>query len=295
MDHIDLERPKLIDVGEVEHALLLKTANDFIGGKVDYKFTNLEKMALMPFFTNGNKRVFFVHNLPASIASALLAMYSRLKNERGMRGHFVDNLLPILLCSMLNWQPGDGSMPDDNKNLKKITDYIKDNKLTSLDKFCEFHIGHMVVFSRFLKNCQTDMDFMTQLASSPKISAFLGMYLDSYGHNSIARTANFMIGIEDVSILAAKSLEWGRPGAGYIELSTRYVDFSRRSQYPIEKEFEIIDSVYGSDLAKRIGLVIRESVNMYKQLVGDNFDGLLPRFFRESFRGLIDEKTFPRP
>lgn len=263
---------------------LLACARNFVNAKTDYVFTPREKLALGQFFTNDDKKVLFIHSLPTSVTSALLAMYSRLKNPRGLRGHFVDNLLPLLLTTFLKQFQNLA----DPKDVKKIADYIKENYLATLDKFCEFNKEHEAAFSQFLDAVHLNPDYVCRLSDSPKVKAFLGLYLDAYGHNSIARTANLVLGIEDVSILTAKSLEWGRPGAGYIELSTRYVDFSRKSTYPIEAELEIIG---GKDLAGAVGSVISDSVDYYIKMFGDSKgQGILSRFFTEQFEKLLDQK-----
>jgi thymidylate synthase ThyX len=267
---------------EGKNKALLDCARSFVGARPDYEFTPLEKMALMPFFTNGNKKVFFVHGLPASVVSALLAMYSRLKNPRGLRGHFVDNLLPFLLTTLLR------KFNQSQAQTKEIANYLKENNLDTLDKFFSFDVEHADAFAEFLSNSRLNSKFMRKLADSPKIKAFLGIYLDAYGHNSIARTANLVLGIEDVSILTAKSLEWCRPGVGYIELSTRYVDFSKNAFYPIEREVAIFDE----SLADRVAVVIHQHAEYYRQLFSEGAGayGILPAFFTGLFEDRIDSK-----
>ncbi len=270
---------------------MLDHARAWIRAKVSYKFSGREVMALMPFFTNGNRRVFFIQNLPTSITSALLAMYSRLKNGRGIRGHFVDNLLPLLLTGFLTrFADRDPKSAKEGKELQKeIQDFIKDNDLATLDKFCEFDVEHELVFYRFIKSIGADPEYQKKLANSSKIKLFLGMWLDSYGHNSIARTSNLVLGVEDVSILAAKSLEWGRPGAGYIELSTRFVDLQVAGLYQIESELDIISPGLGG----RVQGAILEQFWAYQKLLdrmtqdGEE-QGLLTGYFREQFA-----KTMP--
>jgi thymidylate synthase ThyX len=259
-----------------------------VQGKVPYKFIGQEVVALMPFFTNGNRRVFFIHNLPASITSALLAMYSRLKNKRGLRGHFVDNLLPILLTSFLSRfaDRNPKTSQEEKSLLKEVSDFIKDNDLTTLDKFCDFDVEHQLVFYQFIRSVGSEPEYLKRLANSSKIRAFLGMWLDSYGHNSIAGAANLVLGVEDVSILAAKSLEWGRPGAGYIELSTRFVDLQVAGFYRIESELDILAPDTG--LGNRAYGVIMEQFCQYQKLLDSVTqdgprEGLLSGFFREEF------------
>lgn len=223
-------------------------AREFVNAPVDYTFTVEEQTVLAPFVSNTDKKVFFIQNLPASIYSALLAMYSRLKNPRGLRGHFVDHMVPALIV-------GKGT------KFSELSDEM-------LDEFC---------------TAASQPEYWTDLANAARIREFLAMWLDAYGHNSIARPASFVLCLEDVSILAAKSLEWGRPGSAYIELSTRYVDFSGKSQYPIWNELAVIDA----ELATLVREHIEARVAQYRTLIGSNFDGPFPNFLRAHWSGIV--------
>jgi thymidylate synthase ThyX len=251
--------------------LMNVAARQFIHAPVDYTFTEREKMALKPFFSNIDKKVFFIHHLPASVYSALLAMYSRLKNPRGLRGHFVDHLVPLLMHAPSMFLEG-----RDIGDWKKMQAGFKKAGLTTLDKICEHESAYQISFDWFLE-ASGDPEYWTKIANADRIREFLSMWLDSYGHNSIARPADFVIGIEDISILAAKSLEWGRPGAAYIELSTRYVDFSGKSQYPIWNELAPVDM----GLAVAVRAHIEARVEQYRTLIGSDFDGPFPVFLRD--------------
>ncbi len=223
-------------------------ARESINAPVDYTFTEREKRALTPFVSNTDKKVFFIQSLPASVYSALLAMYSRLKNPRGLRGHFVDHMVPALIV-------GKGT---------------KFNEV-SPDRLNDFCIA------------APDPAYWTKIANADRIREFLSMWLDAYGHNSIARPADFVLCLEDVSILAAKSLEWGRPGSAYIELSTRYVDFSGKCQYPIWNELAAVNA----DLADTVHAHIEARVAQYRTLIGTDFDGPFPAFLREHWSDIV--------
>jgi thymidylate synthase ThyX len=90
--------------------------------------------------------------------------------------------------------------------------------------------------------------------------------------------------LEQVSILAAKSVEWTRPGTGYIELSTRYVDMHGKEVYPIEKELEL----FGISSAA-VKEVINESFKLYCELQGESYTGPFPKFLRQQYRQIIPE------
>ncbi|HXK36125.1 MAG TPA: hypothetical protein VJ553_00910, partial [Candidatus Paceibacterota bacterium] len=53
-------------------------AREFVLAPLEYSFTERERRALRPFFSNVDRKVFFMSGLPESVAATLLAMYSRL-------------------------------------------------------------------------------------------------------------------------------------------------------------------------------------------------------------------------
>jgi thymidylate synthase ThyX len=61
--------------------------------------------------------------------------------------------------------------------------------------------------------------------ASDKARKFHEKYVVGFGHASVAEGAVIHMGVENVSILAAKALEDARIGASFIEKSTRYVVF----------------------------------------------------------------------
>ena len=234
-------------------------------------FSDLEKQTLTPFFTNNRSRVFFVHTLPEAVVDVLMSMYSRMKNPRGIRGVFVDSFLPLFLASTLK-ETGRRFEGSPEK-------YLAHYKVTSLEKFVAGSKEARQALSTFLDSIHVDPKYIMKLSAAPRVKKFLSLYLDKYGHNSIARMAKLSLCLENISILAAKSLEWTRPGTGYIELSTRFVDMSMKSLYPIWK----ILAEYGVSEKVARGVVERE-FKLYQHFLGENFNGLFPSFLRERYR-----------
>lgn len=257
---------------------LIAHAREFLTSeKYQPRFTEVETHILQPFFTNVDSRVFFIHSLPEAVIDVLLSMYSRMKNRRGLRGMFVDAFLPQFLASGLR----ETLERFDGESEK----FLKHYKITSLQEY----IGHSEEACRsleeFMGALAVDPEYIQKFSSGSKIKKFLGMWLDKYGHNSIARMAKLSLCCENISILAAKSLEWTRPGSGYIELSTRYVDMSGKDMYPIEEEL----ARFGVD-KKRVRSVMDHAFNQYRELQGDNFNGSFPQFLRDKYRRMFDEK-----
>ena len=252
---------------------VLDLGRQFVFSELKYFWTSNEARVLRLFFTNLFSRVFFMFGLPPNDGASLLAMYSRIKNTRGLRGAFVDNFLPQFLATRL--------MVVEEEYGGSEAEFLKKNKIKRLDDFVNFSEKTAELFEEFL-TAMADPDYMTKFANSRKVLAFLKTWLDKYGHNSIARTANLWICCEMISILAAKSFEWNRPGSGFIELSTRYVDMSGKDYYPIQRE---LAELYGINPLK-ITSVIEKGFSLYRELAGENFDGSFPCFLREQFGGL---------
>ncbi|PIT90536.1 MAG: hypothetical protein COU22_01640, partial [Candidatus Komeilibacteria bacterium CG10_big_fil_rev_8_21_14_0_10_41_13] len=77
---------KAIDMQEK----LIQIARQFINSTLDFEWTEAEKNLVDKVFTNADKRVFFIYNqLPANMIAVLMAIYSRMRNKRGLRGTFV--------------------------------------------------------------------------------------------------------------------------------------------------------------------------------------------------------------
>ena len=256
-------------------------AREFVARSI-YVFSELEQRVLRSFFTNTDRRVFFMHSLPSNVAATLLAMYSRIKNPRGLRGVFVDNFLPEFLASFLG--------ETENVWGGEATKFLKARNIDSLGVFYEYSVESGGLVEGFLREIHINPDYLQELAESKKTRRFTDTYLDKYGHNSIARPASYWLGFEQISILAAKSIEWGRPGetedSSFIELSTRYVDMSGKDYYPADEEL----GCYGVD-ARAVRDVIGKSFGYYRELQGENFSGPFPRYLRETFGHLFrDEK-----
>lgn len=277
----------------VDQEMLIQHARDFLQDpSLRPHFTELERSALLPFFTSVEGRVYFVHSLPETVTDVLLSMFSRIKNPRGLRGVFVGSFLPLFLASeLLEVEKNFGG------NIEK---FLLHYKIDSLYKFISFSTEAHATFDRFQKAISIDPEYIAEFSTAPKVQRFLGIYLDRYGHNSIARMAKLSLGIENVTCLTEKSIEWSRMGIGYTEegfpnynsvgyvaLSTRYVDMSGKEIYPIEKEL----ALYGVD-PDLVRSVVQSSFDYYRILQGEKFSGPFPNFLREHYRSFSAEKGF---
>lgn len=249
-------------------------ADGFIHSPLPFTWTPLERDLLRPYFTNLNHRIFLVHTLPENMIAVLMAMYSRLKNQRGLRGVFVDTFLPQVLVT-LTQEFKDSAEEDPAK-------FLKSKKVTDVNEFYQFSPESRNAIDQFISSFRINPDYLTHLTESHKMRTFLKTWLDQWGHNSIARTAIIHPCFENISILAAKSIEWTRPGAGYIELSTRYVDMSGKDIYPIARELKNFGVNY-----ERVDDYLSLLFNTYRSLQGEDFNGPLPNFLAEYYRDTV--------
>lgn len=255
---------------------VLDLGRKFVFSELPYCWTPNESRAVELCFTNLFRRVFFMFGLPANVGATLLAMYSRIKNKRGLRGVFVDSFLPQFLATKLAIVE-----KEFGGNEAK---FLKEKKIDNLDAFINYSVTANGLFLSFVE-AMADPEYMASFADSKKARVFLKTWLDKYGHNSIARTANLWICCEMISIMAAKSLEWNRPGSGFIELSTRYVDMSGKDYYPIQGELEELCGIDPSEITA----VIEKGFELYRELSGDKFNGPFPNFLREHFGNLYGD------
>ncbi len=252
---------------------VLDLGREFVSNLLHFEWTLNEQRVLNLVFTNLNRRVFFMFGLPANVGATILAMYSRIKNKRGIRGVFVDTFLPQFLATRL-------TLVEEKYDGDEVK-FLKESNIKNLEDFVGYSLETEALFEEFILS-MADPRYLATLADSKKTRVFLKTWLDKYGHNSIARTANLWICCEMISILAAKSFEWNRPGSGFIELSTRYVDMSGKDYYPIQRELEALYEIK----PLRITSVIEKGFELYRELAGDHFDGPFPHFLREQFGGL---------
>lgn len=237
-------------------------------------FTHLEKETLRPFFTSVDGRVYFIHTLPETVVDVLMSMFSRIKNPRGLRGVFVDSFLPLFLASTL--------AETETKFNGDAEQFIKAHHIESLNDLICHSEEALGAFIRFRKAFSVDPDYIAEFAAAPKVRKFMANFLDRYGHNSIARMGKLSLCCENISILAAKSLEWARAGTGYIELSTRYVDMAGKDCYPIEQEL----SWFGVPKTM-VQDTIQLSFDYYRTLQGEKFSGPFPSFLRQQYGPLV--------
>ncbi|MEN9342183.1 MAG: hypothetical protein RIQ54_439 [Candidatus Parcubacteria bacterium] len=240
-----------------------------------FEFTDKEEAVLSCFFTNTNKRIYFMHSLPANIAAALFAMFSRLKNPRGLRGLFIDAFLPEIIV---------GTMKDQGESGLTSSQIIQKYGATDWQSFLEKVPGAKSAAQEFINTIGTNPEYLVAVSNVERVSGMLRRWLDAYGHNSIARTAHVYLCCECISILAVKCMEWSRPGVGYIEASTRFLRMDAKGVFPVGQllgEYGIASS--------EIGDGIERAFEVYRYHL-EHEQGLL-YYLRQQYAYLVEDGT----
>jgi thymidylate synthase ThyX len=154
-------------------------------------FTSEETRALAPYFSNSDRPVFALINLPETVKGALFARYSR--SAKSLRRLFLDEFL------------GDVRGPD----LSRATPHVGD--------------GLQTVPGRL----QTVPGGAQSAGGTARADKLYAKVLNEYGDDSVAQLGGAHLACEGVSNVLTKVLEWGRLMA-YLEQSTRYVPYTDR-------------------------------------------------------------------
>lgn len=119
------------------------------------------------------------------------------------------------------------------KNLRELflDEYLKDEELGI--------IGNWRDLERIVD--------LQKLLNTGKAQEFYRKWLSQYGDDSISELGGVHVGIENISVVATKSIEERRIGLSPLEKSTRYVRFDNKvnGRYLYYRDKEIIKSKYG--------------------------------------------------
>lgn len=274
---------------QVEREAALAAARNYYSQTVSYNFSELETAVLSAFVTNINRRVFLLLPLPPAAAATLGSMYSRLNNPRGLRGIIVDQFLPAALAgelAVVQQSTANGGFGGDAEA------FLRQHQIKNLAGFMAYSPKSAQLVLDFTITGATIAYQHRLLANSSKCRRFINTWLDAFGHNSIARTGMVHICCEGISLLAAKSLEWNRPGSGFIELSTRYVNMRSAGLYPFEDE--VAGYLPAAGQLKGMSESNLDCFADYRSLSGTGYDGPLPAFYRERYGSLFEPKDLER-
>jgi thymidylate synthase ThyX len=159
-------------------------------------FSEEEQRLLQPFFTNLDRQVFIMRNLPEEVMGALCSRYSR--TTLGLRRVFLQEyLLPIV-------------HPENSANWDSLLPDQRDEAYLARDNAREFID---------LLNTKGGLENTSDIE---KARNFFKRWRDDYGDDSIAELSSLHVCVEGMSMLAALEV-MKNPYVSAIEKSSRYV------------------------------------------------------------------------
>lgn len=221
------------------------------------KFTLAEEQILKRYFTNIDKPVFCLINLPEVVKGALYARYSR--TSKSTRRLFLDefvNRREIAISAMAV------AMPE----AEALAKWQKDSKVA------------FPFIAELIHKEIAEPIFSVEHAE--------GLYrrvFDEYGDDSVSQLGGVHIVFEQASNVVINEIEWGRLAA-YLEQSTRYIDYSTRQangRYRYFIPFDVAESdacdVYVNYMDRLFELYIEllnKSMSYFsKNIPRSSFDG----------------------
>lgn len=164
------------------------------------QFTEEEKFFLKPIFSNIDRQVYIVKNLPEEVIGALSAKYSR--STKSLRRVFLDEYVKPTID------------PENQKEWDKKNDVQKEEAIKLKSNFLEY-IEYL--------NSKGGIE---EVVNIQKGRGFFEKWLTEFGDDSISEMGGVHICIEGVSNIVVKEIEDTRIGMSPIEKSSRYVSFS---------------------------------------------------------------------
>src|SRR5438552_6212960 len=156
------------------------------------EFSTAESSLLERYFTNLDRPVFALRNLPEVVKGALFSRYSR--TEKSLRRVLLDEFINEP-DSGFDRLAGSPPVPGSPRSQGESSDFV----------------GH----------------FDDDMVALRRAEEFYERVLVGYGDDSVAELAGAHVAVEQASTLAAKALEDSRIGISPLEKSTRYVRFDR--------------------------------------------------------------------
>ncbi len=165
-------------------------------------FTPEEKLYLKPFFSNVDKPIFVIKNLPEEVAGALSSRYSRATHS--LRRMFLSEYInPII-------------HPDKQKTWPELSAQDRTHALQTKKNFKK-----IITFL----NKSGGVEYVVNIQRARK---FFDVWLAQYGDDSIAEMGNVHVCLEGLSMIAGEEIVNKRVGISPLVKSTRYVSFANR-------------------------------------------------------------------
>jgi thymidylate synthase ThyX len=203
-------------------------------------FTDEERAILAPYFTNTDKHVFALTNLPEAVKGALFARYSR--SAKSLRRLFLDEFLQRSEDKQRSkdqqgsegkqrsqdQQGSEGKQRSQDQQgsegrQRSQDQHRSEGKQRSQDQ----HRSEDKQRSQDQRISASGIDDGDAAAGAERAERLYAKVFNEYGDDSVAQLGGAHIACEYVSNVLTKVLEWGRLMA-YLEQSTRYVPYTDR-------------------------------------------------------------------
>lgn len=241
------------------------------------EFTDAEQAILRRYFTNLDRPVFCLINLPEVVKGALYARYSR--TAKSTRRLFLDEFV----------NREEIAVPAIQEYMRAIRDKAVGRKLPEPTRE-----GAHRVWKNDPSQAFDAIALKLQKGSSDPIFSMEhaeGLYrrvFDEYGDDSVSQLGGVHIVFEQASNIVINLIEWGRLAA-YLEQSTRYIDFSLplpdgRFRYYLDPE--IMAGPHAEDYAASMD----ELFGLYQQMLAHAVDYFMRLNPREEFDG--DDRAY---
>ncbi len=225
-------------------------------------FSEAELSILSRYFTNNDKPVFCLINLPEVVKGALYARYSR--TTKSTRRLFLDEFV----------------------NRKEIAVNAMSRSMSAIEageRWSQNPSDSFAYIAEELKLEGLDPIFSLEHAESLYRRVF-----DEYGDDSVSQLGGVHIVFEQASNIVINEIEWGRLGA-YLEQSTRYLDYSARlddNRYRYYRPDDVMSSEYAQTYEKGMDKLFDYYIKMLDSAI-KYFEATNPR---NSFEG--DDRAY---
>ncbi len=181
--------------------------------------TSEEAELVAPYFSNTDRSVVALMNLPEVVKGALFSRYSR--SAKGVRRLFLD----------------------------------------------EFYGKSELALNRSFENSEAALTLSEASQAKAAAEAFYTRVLSDYGDDSVGELGGAHVAFQEVSQIAAKTIEDHRIGLAFLEKSSRYVPFDDKvnGQYRYYRDRNMVNSRYG------------ERVTQHLDGLFDSYTAMLPR------------------
>lgn len=197
------------------------------------KFNEDEQRILKQFFTNIDKPIFCIQNLPEEVIGALSSLYSR--SKKSMRRTFLDSF---------------------------IAPIINTDELLLSEEEKASYLETKTRFNRVIDSLDRG-DSIDNVSNTQRGRSFYETWYGQFGDDSIAEQVGIHIGVEGCSNIVTDAIKV--LNAPHISKSSRYVSFSEKNEKG-EYKFVVPGEIKGTPFEERYIEVMNNLFSLYEEL-----------------------------